>query len=429
MPIATPSNHPTGATRLHTLTTLCAAAAAALLTATPAAATPVMIRTYTTQYLDPADIPAPSPTPDADSLLNGFDIVITPIGGLIGNQPAIDAFNRAAATLEARIADPITVNINANLTNLGANNILGQAQNALVTTSYTTIRNLMAADSAAEPDDTIVASLPTSAQFTADLPDPVALPASAMEPANQATFVLDTDLAATTANIKALSNAQLFGVPDATITFNTNFDFDFDNSDGVTAGHTDFETVALHELIHALGFTSVVDILDRRINTLFQDPDEMPADDEIDYPNPFPVTARTLDLFRFNDAGANGGDDPDDASDFSTDKRWLRPGGSTITDEIITVAFGEAAMSTGNFNGNASQAGHWLDDNGNPLNNIGVMDPSLAQQTVIAPTEADFRALDLIGWDIQIIVPEPASAAMLVLGLGFAANRPRHKIS
>jgi len=46
------------------------------------------------------------------------------------------------------------------------------------------------------------------------------------------------------------------------MTFNSEFNFDYDSSDGITAGYYDFETVALHEIGHVLGFVSVVDAID-----------------------------------------------------------------------------------------------------------------------------------------------------------------------
>lgn len=56
------------------------------------------------------------------------------------------------------------------------------------------------------------------------------------------------------------------------------------------------------------------------------------------------------------------------------------------------------------------------------------MDPMLANGTVAPIGVNDYRALDVIGWDIALwqVVPEPAGAGLLVLALaGLAAGRLR----
>jgi hypothetical protein len=78
-------------------------------------------------------------------------------------------------------------------------------------------------------------------------------------------------------------------------------------------------------------------------------------------------------------------------------------------------------MSTGANLGDGNQAGHWRDDflqqNGNvtigPL--IGIMDPTLPPGTFEVVSDSDFRAIELIGYDVQKPVPEP-SAGWLVAG-------------
>ncbi|MBC8064506.1 MAG: PEP-CTERM sorting domain-containing protein, partial [Chlorobia bacterium] len=72
-----------------------------------------------------------------------------------------------------------------------------------------------------------------------------------------------------------------------------------------------------------------------------------------------------------------------------------------------------------------SQASHWKDDQ---LTNqlIGLMDPTLNFGVSYGPTEADVRALDVIGYN-RAPVPEPASLA--ALGLGALALLRRRKKS
>jgi hypothetical protein len=65
------------------------------------------------------------------------------------------------------------------------------------------------------------------------------------------------------------SNAKALGLVagnapgiDGSITFSSNFSFDLDPSDGISAGDYDFVGIATHELGHLLGFVSGVDVLD-----------------------------------------------------------------------------------------------------------------------------------------------------------------------
>ncbi len=175
-----------------------------------------------------------------------FQIVLNPNASLAGNAPALAAFQRAAATWESIISNPIVVNLDVGLEVLAAN-VLGSASAVILEAGYDTIRNQMIASASSEADDGIVAALPTFAQSSFSLP---------------AGFSIGTKLSATKANLKAMGITGLdnqFGSNDATIRFNSNFAFDYDNSDGVSSGFFDFESVALHEIGHALGFMSSVD--------------------------------------------------------------------------------------------------------------------------------------------------------------------------
>lgn len=313
----------------------------------------------------------------ASAPAHALTININPGGALAANSAALGAFNRAASQWAARISDPITVTINANLASLSPG-VLGQASSVILNAGYDTLRNAMVADSAGETDDGVVSALPTSGQFSALLPTG---------------FGFNGQLSATKANLKALGFTGLdsqFGTADADITFSTNFSFDFDVSDGVGAGLIDFETVAAHEIGHALGFRSVVDTIDVLI-----------AQNQVGN-----IAPSTLDLFRFPAGG-----DPNTLAEFTANARSLVPGNGAVFDDLAH----ELAFSTGAFNGDGRQASHWKDNNLTGTL-MGIMDPTLASGTFVPVGDNDLRALDLIGYDIAA-VPVPAALYLFVSGL------------
>ena len=157
----------------------------------------------------------------------------------------------------------------------------------------------------------------------------------------------------------------------------------------------DFETVAAHEIGHALGFVSAVDQVDGGVKS---------------------ISPTLLDLFRFRDGTAN---DPSTSAQFTTFSRDLTVGTFAIFDDLTN----EYRMSTG-FTGDGNQASHWKDD-GYTGTNIGMMDPSLNLGETFFITAADLRAFDLIGYEL---VPEPSVLVLSALcGALLALRRSRRE--
>jgi hypothetical protein len=308
-------------------------------------------------------------------------IQLNPGAGLSGNSAALAAFTRAADTWGFMLLDPVTIEINADLKNLGSSSIVGQSSAALLSTGYAGIREHMISDSADEVDDGIVAALPTEAQFSAYVPGGI---------------TLNPSIVLTKANAKALGYAGLDG-SDGSIVFNSLFNFDYDRSNGITG--MDFESVALHEIGHTLGFTSAVDTLD-----VFSSPAVMAI---------FP-----LDLFRFG-----AGSLPANAAEFMTTPRELRPGKKAYTSDARHAW----EMSTGAIHGDGRQASHWKDRVFTGLS-IGAMNPSIAAGQTFPLSSADLRAMDLIGWDVRA-VPEPGTIGLLGVGMAGMLWMRRRRVS
>lgn len=359
----------------------------------------------------PVDLFEPTPphtfslqsAPPTTNNLGTFNIVIVPGAGLSANAPALAAFNRAALAWSSRISDPITVTINADLSTTDPNgnpfaaNIIGSTSSVSLQGGYDTIRNQLVADSNTQvgglANKSAISALPAAAQFTATLP---------------AGRSLSGNVVLTKANAKAMGFTGLdappasggFGPSDATVVFNSAFTFDYDNTNGVSAGQIDFQTAATHEIGHVLGFTSSVDTVDT--TTAATNPTISPT---------------VLDLFRFDRSGTNH---PVTLTDYTNKPRDLSPGVDTVTSDLSQ----EFRMSTGLNGGDGQQASHWKDDS-QTGSFIGIMDPTLSSGTTEPVTDADFRAMDLIGYDVTA-VPEPAALGICAVACaGLLARRRR----
>jgi len=317
---------------------------------------------------------------------------------IAGNMPAIEAFQRAADTWSSVIQDDMTVSIRM-FDTPQAGNILANASPVFTGGNYDIIRQRMIDDAANEQDDWIVNHLPTSSQISWDLP----------EGFTTANTLISHSVALQRAwGFQA--NETLFN--DGNIRFNSAQPFDYDNRDGITGGHYDFESVALHEIGHILGFESEVNLIDGRIGSGSS--------------NTF-TTGKILDLFRFAD---EPGKNPETVSDFTNFSRSLVPGQAAVTDFILPFGADlvEVPMSTGRVLGDGFAPDHYK-DNGFTGVRYGIFDPAFAPGEIVGLSTYDLRIMDLMGYDIDFAIPEPTSISFFLLAMAGASRliRPQYK--
>ncbi|MCH8046997.1 MAG: NF038122 family metalloprotease [Planctomycetes bacterium] len=300
---------------------------------------------------------------------------------LAANEAARAAFERAAEFWEGVLFDPVVLNINAEFTDEGFfnDNVLGLSESTMVRFLYGDVRSRLIADASA--DEALLNQLPTPDQLNFDLADGISINAKPIAP--------DVVIELTRANALALGFTELPDSIDASITFNSRFDFDFDNSDGVDSGSFDFEALAIHEIAHAMGFVSAVDDVDFFVNE----------------GDPFArVDPMVMDLFRL--APAQG-------DSFSTATRILNTGDAvpvqvfhdgqfdvSVFDgsDLRGLQTGDIPLATGVELGDGRQASHLKDSDQTDVL-LGLMEPTFSRGIVGGISQTDLRILGLIGWD------------------------------
>ena len=319
----------------------------------------------------------------------------------------IVAFEVAAQIWESHLEDDVTINIHAEVTDeLGAY-LLGGALPAFVTgVDYTDFEAALIADATSDDDNTAVANLPTEDKGE------ITIFAHGEEDLNP------DQINITRANAKAIGLAGINPHStelDAFIAINDlsvhpDYQWSYDpNASTIAADELDFVSVALHEMGHALGFTSGLD--DPGWLEALQDGYDSKKgtikieDADSDIGNP-------LDLFRFSGEGIqeSKGDGQDwsigaDSPYFSID------GGNTSLAEFSTGD--EDVDQDGTLEGDGYQASHWKH---NIVNPAGIFDPALINGVRRNVTNLDLTALDVIGWD------RSASSSNLDFSIRFEAE-------
>jgi hypothetical protein len=375
-----------------------------------------------------------------------FNLIDT--GGTAQGTQARRGFEIAAGYWSSVLTDNITMNLNIGFSALGTG-VLGSTGSARSLITMNQYYTASAADRTSALDALAYSNLPglgtstsiSGAGAVSAISNGFANGVNAANGYTDLSTRIDNDgsvnnstLAITKANAKALGfttdvngAAINYGSSDGSITFSNLFAFDFDPSDGITSNAFDFIGVAIHEIGHALGFTSGVDTVDARTAP------GQTAGASLTSLETF-VVMNSLDLYRYDSEG-NLNWSTQNTPYFSVD------GG-------VSQFNGDSRFSMGRLNGDGQQASHWKDSTaGAPQ--LGVLDPTSGRGQMQDITALDLAAFDAIGWNSKIdvlanpsyrvttaqvyaaAVPEPATWAMMILGMGAVgfAMRRRIKVS
>ena len=147
------------------------------------------------------------------------------------------AINAVVQYLQAQFTDSITINIGVGYGEINGQPLdsgaLGESESFFRSYSYTQLRNALASDAKSADDNTAVGTLPAS------------------DPTGGGGYYI------TRGEAKALGLLAASTSPDGYVGFASG-PFDYDNSNGVTAGQYDFFGVVAHEITEVMGRTLFV---------------------------------------------------------------------------------------------------------------------------------------------------------------------------
>ncbi|MBC7578423.1 MAG: calcium-binding protein [Tardiphaga sp.] len=280
----------------------------------------------------------------------------------VGSAPAGFKAGVAAAVqyFQSQFTDHVTININVGYGEVGGYTLgagaLGESLTYLNSYSYAQVKAALTADAKTADDATAVASLP------------IASPVSG-------TFWESRAEAKATGLLGASTSV------DGYVGFAAGNWFDYDNSNGVTAGQYDFFGVVAHEISEVMGRSLLVGGTIGGIANGY-------------YP---------LDLFHYAASGVR---------DFA----GTTPG-------YFSINAGATNLDSFNTNGNGDY-GDWASSAGNDAFNA-----FSASGVVDTVSSSDLRELDVLGWDrgstgstTPVPPPAPAKADLVVSGLSFSGT-------
>lgn len=314
------------------------------------------------------------PRAQSDNSSTNLTIILRATTNLDNNPVAKAAFIRAAAAWEAIITSPMTIYLDADYgpDNFGQSwpdGVLGSTSSpSLSNVSYTVVRNNLIAGANTPAKQAVYNALPSNS-----------LP-------------IETSSGTSSASSVSVSSsiARAIGLLDSTaqptdsaarIGFNSTRNFDFDRSNGISG--TDFESVAVHEIGHALGFTS-------------RSGSSTP-------------TPAVWDLYRFRSGTTSG--------TFTNAPRVMTIGGPVsdplqyyfVPGESQTGLSNGGPSGSSDNNADGNQSSHWKQAS---LNGgyIGIMDPRIPSGTIRPITNADINALNIFGYNSNAVPPPPQPA-------------------
>jgi hypothetical protein len=380
----------------------------------------------------------------ASAPASALTIELRNLGGAEVGTQAYDGFRTAARFWELALTNNVNVKLNVGFSAL-APNVLGSTGSTTNGILTGTLLDALKATGDSKLDKMGAPTLVGSRELA---PGVAAIDALISAPnangngvAVPLTRVLDNNdsvnnygLSANTSLLKAIgitptyTGANAAIQADGTVQFSTGFAFDFDPTNGIAANQIDFIGVAIHEIGHALGFRSGVDTYDNNVNfggNLGN----------------FSIMS-VWDLFRYSDASISQG-----VRDWAIGGTLANGDAPFFSIDGKTIYDGDAYLSTGRARGDGRQASHWKDNVANQPQ-LGIMDPTVAfgQQSII--DSLDLAAMDAMGWNVAydvtwlrdrefstaiigslqtLKVPEPASAALVLVGLGAAGFLRRRR--